>query len=74
MDDTFTYSFTVEKARLTDGKVEVLGKFDKQLDGNKAWLWVESLQKMMDTYCQRSGDTLQQGVDRLNREIAERIK
>lgn len=72
MNNTFTYNFTVEKARLTDDKVEVLGRFEKQLDNNKAWIWVESLQKNMEAYCERSGDTLQQAVDRLNREIAER--
>lgn len=68
-----TYNFLFKDARVVNGKVEVLGEFQNgALDGSDAWIWFENLQQMIDKYCIRSGDTIEQAVDRFKREIEER--
>jgi hypothetical protein len=68
-----TYKFLFKTARVIDGKVEIFGEFmDGELDGARSWIWFEDLQRRIDNYCQRSGDTIEQAVERFNREIDEK--
>jgi hypothetical protein len=75
MSTTYTYNLLIETARLNDGNVEILCEFQGgQFDGKKAWLRMDNLQRAMERYSAETGDTMQQSIDRFNREIDEKRK